>query len=280
MDQPKRHGVRRIGARRFQPRRGRREPVAAHTLNRGGEGRSDLATGAVVATVAGIAAFHVLDHKLIPERRHVISHPAAGVVSVIAARSAGLSWEELGLAPSSVARGLLFGTVHGVGALVVVGLGSLLPHIAPMLEDDRLEATVEGSLGFPTLVEIPLSTALYEELVFRGALLGLLTHRLGEVGGAAAAAGLFGLWHVLPALEDRKHNPMYLDRHPAKTVLPAVAGTTVAGLWFGWLRKRSGSVLAPMLVHAFTNSGALASATLVSRRRRRRATDEPRGSLP
>lgn len=224
----------------------------------------------VLGAVGAIAAFHVVDHRFIPESWHVICHPLAGAAAVALAKSAGLTWDELGLATETIPAGLKVGATHGAGALVLVAAGSTIPRVAPLLEDARLEETIDGSLTFPTLVEIPLSTALYEELVFRSALLGLLTHRIGRAGGAIAASLLFGLWHVLPSLEDRKHKPAHAGRHPVQTVLPTVIGTSLAGAWFTWLRQRSGSVLAPMMVHAATNSGGLAGATLITRRRRRR----------
>lgn len=219
--------------------------------------------------VGAITAFHVIDHRLVPDRLHPITHPIAGLAAVGLGRVAGLSWAELGLERASMGKGLRVGARHSLGALAIVGVGPLLPHVAPMLDDPRLDEVVEGSLARAALVDIPLGTALYEELVFRGLLLGLLARRFGRVGGAAAGAALFGLWHVLPAIEDRKHNPAAARRHPVTTVGPTVLGTAAAGAWFSWLRELSGSVLAPILVHAATNSGALASATLVSRFHRR-----------
>jgi membrane protease YdiL (CAAX protease family) len=45
----------------------------------------------------------------------------------------------------------------------------------------------------------------------------------------------------------------------------AVAGTFLAGLWLCYLRARSGSVLAPVLAHAASNSCAYAVAFVVTR---------------
>ena len=52
-----------------------------------------------------------------------------------------------------------------------------------------------------SLVEVPLGTVLLEEVVFRSVLLGLLTSMYGTVAGVLGSAFLFGLWHILPALE-------------------------------------------------------------------------------
>jgi uncharacterized protein len=57
-------------------------------------------------------------------------------------------------------------------------------------------------------------------------------------------------------------------------VLASVLVTTVAGVGFSWLRFRSKSVVAPILVHAALNGSAFVAARLVAR-----ATTElsPRG---
>ena len=72
---------------------------------------------------------------------------------------------------------------------------------------------------------------------------------------------LFGIWHILPA-----HDAHTANRRPvtddavrfasAPTVLATVAATTAAGCGLAWLRLRSGSVLAPTVVHAAVNIGA------------------------
>ena len=69
-------------------------------------------------------------------------------------------------------------------------------------------------------------------------------------------AALFGLWHLTPTLTGA------LDAgDPALGVtVGTVAATTVAGIGFGWLRVRSGSLLAPILAHIATNSVAFALA--------------------
>lgn len=48
-------------------------------------------------------------------------------------------------------------------------------------------------------------------------------------------------------------------------VVFAVVGTTVAGLWWCWVRYRARSVLATMLGHVASNSVAYTIAWLVTR---------------
>ena len=51
----------------------------------------------------------------------------------------------------------------------------------------------------------------------------------------------------------------------AVAVVFAVAGTTVAGLWWCWVRHKSGSVLATVLGHIASNSVAYTIAFVVNR---------------
>jgi membrane protease YdiL (CAAX protease family) len=76
---------------------------------------------------------------------------------------------------------------------------------------------------------------------------------------------LFGLWHVLPTIEVLELNDLYSGSSLAfgGAVTGAVAVTAAAGFGFCWLRLRAGSVLAPVLAHAATNSIAFAAGWLV-----------------
>ena len=47
---------------------------------------------------------------------------------------------------------------------------------------------------------IPLGTVMPEEFAFRGVLWGLLRRRSGRWAATLVSSGLFGVWHVAPAL--------------------------------------------------------------------------------
>jgi membrane protease YdiL (CAAX protease family) len=67
---------------------------------------------------------------------------------------------------------------------------------------------------------------------------------------------LFGLWHVLPALRVGAANAGVATAaggNDALVVVGTVALTTMGGLVFGELRRRSGSVLAGAGAHWATN---------------------------
>jgi uncharacterized protein len=73
---------------------------------------------------------------------------------------------------------------------------------------------------------------------------------------------------VLPAGGLTGYNPVVADavHGPAGRLVvtaAAVAATALAGLVFCWLRLRAGSLLAPVMLHAATNSVAYAAAWVV-----------------
>ena len=114
---------------------------------------------------------------------------------------------------------------------------------------------------------IPLGTVLFEEVAFRGVLWGLLAHDFGVLVATMVSACLFGVWHVLPAMDlGRTHTSVRGPttagrRRVIITVLGTIAFTTIAGIIFAELRRRSGSLVAPIGLHWATNGlGVLAAA--------------------
>ena len=107
------------------------------------------------------------------------------------------------------------------------------------------------------LLFIPLGTVVFEEVIFRGVLLGVALRVWSRTPALVVTSLCFGLWHLPPALRDAS------DKGAAAAVgvvAGTIAVTTVAGAAFGWLRLRSGSLLAPMMAHVATNSFAYAAA--------------------
>lgn len=235
------------------------------------------------ALVASIGVFHVVDHELVHERWHVLSHATAGLVAGGAALALGATPDDQGWSPAAAGRGLR------TGGLIAAGLGAgfavvaAFPASDPLFADPRVDDAPRRDLARRALLDIPLGTAVYEELVFRSALLGLALRRFSPPVAVGLTSLVFGLWHVLPAIEDRRRDERVAARPVVATVVPTVIGTTVAGVGFASLRLWTGSVLAPILVHAATNVGALVASGATRRRRRRSGapvTDRLLGSGP
>ena len=191
--------------------------------------------------------------------------PAAAVALLVLVRARGLGWAELGLSREHWKPGLGYALAAVALVLSVITVGALLPWTRPMFMNNNY-ATVSGAL-IASMIIIPLQTVIPEELAFRGVLHGALNRAWGFRGVAAAGSLLFGLWHIATSLGLTSSNVGF-TRLFGGGVLGTVAGvvlavvaTAIAGFVFTWLRRRSGSLLAPIALHWSLNGlGALAAA--------------------
>ncbi|EFG79242.1 CAAX amino terminal protease family protein [Mycobacterium parascrofulaceum ATCC BAA-614] len=191
--------------------------------------------------------------------------PAAAVGLVFLMRANGLDWADLGLGREHWKSGLGYALAAVLLVASVIAAGVLLPMTRPMFLNHRY-ATVSGAL-IASMVIIPLQTVIPEELAFRGVLHGALHRAWGFRGVALAGSLLFGLWHVATSLGLTSGN-VGLTRIFGGGVMGMLAGVTAAvlatgaaGFVFSWLRRRSGSLIAPIALHWSLNGlGALAAA--------------------
>jgi membrane protease YdiL (CAAX protease family) len=218
--------------------------------------------------VALAAAGNAATNLLLPAALYV---PAAVLVAalalLVAVRVGGCGARDLGLAPADLGRGLRLGAVAMAVVAALVAAGVALPATRGLFADRRVQEHALAALLYATLVRIPLGTALLEETLFRGVLLGLGLRRWPPPVAVAWSSALFGLWHVLPSQGLAGYNPamaglLHGSGRPAVTAA-AVAASAVAGVGFCWLRLRAGSLLAPALLHVATNSLAYAAAWVV-----------------
>src|SRR5271167_3396321 len=219
----------------------------------------DLGVVVVVLVLANLIA-----HFTTP-LASIATVPAAAVGLVFLMRSNGLDWADLGLGREHCRSGL--GYALGAVGLVasVIAVGALLPMTRPMFMNNHY-ATVSGAL-IASMVVIPLQTVIPEELAFRGVLHGALHRAWGFRGVALVGSLLFGLWHVATSLGLTSSNVGFTRLFGGGIVgmlagvTLAVLATGTAGFVFSWLRRRSGSLIAPIALHWSLNGlGALAAA--------------------
>lgn len=183
---------------------------------------------------------------------------AGGLTGLALHRGYGPS--TLGLRREGVRPGLRWGG----GAALIVAAGLLVavavPGLRPLLGDARVAGLGPAGLAWTTLVRIPLGTALWEEVAFRGVLYGAWARHRPVATAAAGSSVVFGVWHVGPTVAALRQNDVPLDAAGVAAVGASVAATTAAGLVFCWLRRRGGGIVAPLIAHVATNSlGTLAA---------------------
>jgi membrane protease YdiL (CAAX protease family) len=226
--------------------------------------RARLAAAATAATLDALA--HRLDSPA--ARTAVRSGTALAVLGI--ARAAGVSWAELGLGRRELGSGARTGAVAGTCAAAAVLAAAAVPATRRFFLDDRATAGAEGGGLAAGLARITFAAVPPEELTYRSALLGLWLGNGSPADAVAWSSALFGLSHILPTRSTMGQTALgqHLERRPlrqAAFVAGNVAVTGAAGAVFGWLRLRSGSVLAPLLAHAALNDSALVAGRVAHR---------------
>jgi uncharacterized protein len=219
----------------------------------------DVAVVVVVLTLTNLIA-----HFTTPWAS-VVTVPVAAIGLVAWLRVNGLGWAELGLGREHWKSGAAYAAGAIVSVLAVIAVGALLPWTRPMFMNQHY-ATISGAL-MASMIIIPLQTVIPEELAFRGVLHGALNRAWGFRGVALAGSLLFGLWHIATSLGLTSSNVGFTRVLGGGVVgmlagvVLAVVATAAAGFVFSWLRRRSGSLLAPIALHWSLNGlGALAAA--------------------
>jgi membrane protease YdiL (CAAX protease family) len=150
----------------------------------------------------------------------------------------------LGLRPPASTRGLRWGLVSAAAVSAAVASSTAVAPVRRGMNQRDLPRPAAGWL----LVRIPIGTVWSEEAAFRGALGTVAAQAFGSDRGRILQAVAFGLSHVADA------------RGAGESVVGTVLVTGTAGWLLGWLYDRTGSLVAPMLVHLAVNeAGAVAA---------------------
>src|SRR5258708_407319 len=177
---------------------------------------------------------------------------AAGLTERWAAAS-GLTAADLGFGRDTWRPGRLGSRMAAVTAAVLLAAAAA-PATRPFLNDKRITSLDGRALAYQVAFRIPVGTVLWEEIAFRGFLQAALRRVMSEPAAIAVTSAVFGVWHIRPTAAALRVNGLAGDRGQATVPVAAgVAATTAVGVLFSWLRSRSGSLTAPMLLHLTTN---------------------------
>lgn len=223
---------------------------------------------AIAVSVALVAYNTLANLAVTREWVYLARNLAAGTALVVVAHTAGLTWRDLGLDPEALDAGLRWGRLVVLGAAVgAATAGALAPHVGAIeraLADQRADLP-PGRLVYHVLVRIPVGTAAFEEVAFRGVLLAVYTEAIGGAWAVVASSVTFGLWHIGPARLTAHLNDRTDPRVVRREIAVAVLVTTVGGVAFALLRLGSDSLLAPVLAHASINAFGLLVAAVTHR---------------
>jgi membrane protease YdiL (CAAX protease family) len=208
--------------------------------------------------VVALLAVRNVSEVALPDPAYVPTNVALGAALVAVARRAGSSWEHLGLARRHVRQGLAVGAVAASAAAAGMVVAAALPWTRGLFDDERVPADASGRQRlYQTALRIPVGTAAFEEMAFRGVLLALLRRRLRLGAAIAVNSALFGLWHIVPTLATARANGI-VGMGRVGLVIGSVVTTAVGGAVFCALRLRGRHLVAPALLHiAFNDTGYL-----------------------
>ena len=184
-----------------------------------------------------------------------------------AAGASGLTPAHLGLRRDRLRAGLRLGSAAAAPVVAAFGLGALVPATRPLLNDQRVAGLDRRQLAYQVLLRIPVGTVAWEEIAFRGVLQAALRQVLAEPAATAGGSAVFGLWHIRPTAEALEVNRLAAGGGARVCAVAGVAaGTAGAGALLCLLRERSGSLVAPVLLHLAANCAGPLASTLAARR--------------
>jgi membrane protease YdiL (CAAX protease family) len=222
--------------------------------------------GFAITACAVLAAYNNLIGKQ-PwhHRRYVLLNLCATGAALSVAAASGLTAADLGFRRDASRPGL---PATRLAAGVAIGwlLVAAVPTGRPVLKDRRIAGLNGRAIAYQAVIRIPIGTVLWEEVAFRGVLQAALCRIMSERAAIMLTSGVFGVWHVRPTLEALRVNGLTTNRkHAVARVFAGSATTAAGGVLLSWLRARSGSLTAPVLMHLSTNCGGLVAAWAVTR---------------
>ena len=208
-----------------------------------------------VASVAGAAAAVLWSNVVLPGSGlgpygRAVAGGAVGLSVVGAARAAGYGVDELGLSASKARSGLRYGGLASVIPLAGYAITLSVPALRRRVPTGDGVTDFAGWVGF----RIPVGTVAHEELLFRSVLSAMMRRAWPPATAHVLHAATFGLWHVRAA------------RIAGDGVAASVLLTGTSAWLFEWLRRRSGSGVAPALLHLSVNVGGAVAAELARAR--------------
>ncbi len=223
--------------------------------------------GFAIASCAVLAAYNnVVGMQSWHRRRYPVLNACATAAALSAAAASGLAATDLGLGRAELLPGLRIGSrlaAATAGGWLAV---ALVPTARPLLGDERITGLTGREVAYQVMVRIPVGTVLWEETAFRGVLQAALRRVMPGGTAVAVASGVFGIWHIRPTIGALRANK--LAAGPGKTlaaVSAGVAATAAGGALLSWLRIRSGSLAAPVLLHLATNCAGPLAAYAIAR---------------
>jgi membrane protease YdiL (CAAX protease family) len=160
-----------------------------------------------------------------------------------------LTLRDLGIRSGTVGRSLGWGLAAGAFGSAVVAIFFAFPLVSrdAVTHPDFRGLSLRRILWM-LVGQILLSTAVFEEVTFRGVLQAKLTRLLAPRPAVLVGGALFAAWHLAITWYNLRRSNLP-RRWFAPLYVGALATFWVAGVIFGLLRQRTGSLAGGILAH-------------------------------
>lgn len=232
------------------------EPEVARTL------------GVEILLIALILIYGILLTKIVPRRAHISINLFATISVIGLGLLLGLSPKEMGLTVAGASNMILVTILVSVAIFIGTFLLSKIPFLRQFFLGESFAEAKKRTIFYEAGFRIPFGTALIEETLFRGVLLGVLLQTHSTLQAVLIAAIVFGIWHIAPttnSLEENTAVQQALKQNKYRkfsSVLGVVLVTTIAGIFFGWLRVVTGTIITTWLIHWTINSSGTVVAAI------------------
>ncbi len=216
-------------------------------------------TSAIAQCIGLLVIVNLVANRVVDGLFVVVVNTVASIALLAVARRGGATRTSLGVDAEALTRGWRAARWFVVGLVVVFAVGLSLPATRELFEDERVRGMGEFDVAYHALIAVPFGTVLLEEVAFRGVLPALFASTKSRWHGIVIASLLFGFWHVLPAWDIYRVNPVLRDLLHGTAgrvvgVSIGVISTALVGLAWCWLRYRTSSLWTTVILHVASNS--------------------------
>ena len=201
----------------------------------------------IVVLILATGVYGYILPRWIRQKYYALANICFSLATLFFVKAAGVSWPNLGISLN-------------FSVLLISFLILYATICASFLIIRRRRLKFSKKDYYELFFRIPAGTALAEEILFRGSIMGVLLQNYSYAAALIISSIIFGFWHVLPGpLGSWFHQNMPSNNRPAwvaktSSAAATVAFTFVGGLAFGWLRLASGSIALPWVAHTLTNA--------------------------
>ena len=159
-----------------------------------------------IALVILILLYGTVLAKLVPKKYHLWLNIFIAVVAVVIGFAFNLTLEQMGLGLQHILPGIFVAIVASIVITIATLAISAIPFLRHYFLGDDLAHASGKLIAFEAAIRIPLGTALVEEILFRGVLLGLLLTQNSTLTAIVVSSVIFGLWHIFPTINTLESN--------------------------------------------------------------------------